>query len=65
MDKSIENPVTCEVQPVIRFLNAKNIRPAEIHRQIVGVYGEGAIKEGSVREWRRLFKEGWTNVHGE
>jgi hypothetical protein len=40
---------------VIRFLNAKNVRPAEIHRHIVEVYGEGAMKAGSVREWCRLF----------
>jgi hypothetical protein len=25
---------------MIQFLNAKNIHPAEIHRQIVEVYGE-------------------------
>ena len=42
INKKIENPATCEVQSVIRFLNAKNVRPAEIHRQIVEVQGEGA-----------------------
>jgi hypothetical protein len=34
----IENSATCEMQPVIRFLNAKNLHPAEIHRQVVEVY---------------------------
>jgi hypothetical protein len=29
----------CEVRPVIRFLNAKGERPAEIRKQIVAVYG--------------------------
>jgi len=49
-NKKIENPNTCEVQSVIRFLNAKNVRPAEIHRQIVEVQDEGATNEGSVRK---------------
>jgi hypothetical protein len=28
----------CDVRSVIRFFNAKNIRPAELHRQPVEVY---------------------------
>jgi hypothetical protein len=60
MNTRIEYPAICEVQLVIRFLNAKNVRPAEIHRHIVEVYGEGAMKAGGVREWCRLFKEGRT-----
>jgi len=35
----IQNPAKCEVRSVIRFLNAKGERPAEIHKQIVAVYG--------------------------
>lgn len=34
MDKRMENSATCELRTVIGFLNAKNIKPAEIHRQI-------------------------------
>ena len=34
-----QSPVKCEVRSVIRFLNAKGERPAEIHKQIVAVYG--------------------------
>jgi len=34
-----------------QFLNAKNVRPAGIDRQIVKVYGEGAANEGNVRKW--------------
>jgi hypothetical protein len=40
---SITNPADCEVCSVIQFLNAKNIRPAEIHRELVKVYGEGVM----------------------
>ena len=32
-------PAKCEVRSVIRFLDAKGEHPAEIHEQIVAVYG--------------------------
>jgi hypothetical protein len=50
-----------EVQSVIRLL--KNIRPAEIHKQTVEVYGEGATKERNVRKQCRLFKVGRIKAH--
>jgi hypothetical protein len=65
MNANIENPATCEVRLVIRFLNAKNVCLTEIHRQIVEVYGEGTMNEGSMRKWCQLFNEGRTNVHDE
>jgi hypothetical protein len=34
-----ENLVSCEIWSVIKFLNVKNIRPAEIYRQVCEVYG--------------------------
>ena len=39
MAAPIQSPAKCEVRSVIRFLNAKGERPAEIHKQIVAVYG--------------------------
>ncbi|XP_025410521.1 protein GVQW3-like [Sipha flava] len=65
MDKLIENAATCELRSVIRFLNAENIKPVDIHRQICEVYGENAMSDSMVRRWVRLFKEGRTNVHDE
>jgi hypothetical protein len=35
----IQSPAKCEVRSIIRFLNAKRERPAEIHKQIVALYG--------------------------
>jgi hypothetical protein len=55
INANIENPAACEVRSVIRFLNAINVRPAEIHRQIVEVYGEDVMNKGNVRKWCRLF----------
>jgi len=58
MFKKIENPAACEMWSVIRFLNVKNMTPAEIHRQLCDVYGEHAMISSMVRRWVRLFNEG-------
>ncbi|GBN89067.1 hypothetical protein AVEN_72357-1 [Araneus ventricosus] len=65
MFKTIADPADCEVCSVIRFLNAKNVKPAEIHRQRVEIYGENVMTDGMVRKWVRQFKYGRTNVHDE
>ena len=39
MAAPIQSPAKCEVRSVIRFLNAEGESPAEIHKQIVAVYG--------------------------
>jgi len=43
MAASIQSPAKCEGRSVIRFLKAKGERPAEIHKQIVVVYGNVMI----------------------
>ena len=53
------------MRSVIRFLNAKNVTPAEIHRQLCDVYGEHAMSSSVVRRWVRLFNEGRENVHDD
>jgi hypothetical protein len=50
---------------VIRFLNAKNIGLAKIRALVVGVCGEGAMKERNVMKLCRLLKQGRTNFHDE
>ena len=54
----IQSPAKCEVRSVTRFLNAKGERPAEIHKQIVAVYG-------NVTKWCREFSEGRADGHNE
>ena len=63
MFKKIENPAACEMRSVIRFLNAKNMTPAEIHRQLCDVYGEHAMSSSMVRRWVRLFNLLTPNVN--
>jgi hypothetical protein len=55
MNTKIQNPATCD----LRFLNVKNVRPAEIHIYMI------ATNDGNVKNWCWLFKEGKTNVHDE
>jgi transposase len=61
----IERPADCEIRSVIRFLNARNVKPADIRRQICEVYGENAMSDGMVRKWVRKFNESRDNVHEE
>jgi hypothetical protein len=61
----IENPASCEIRSVIKFFNTKNVRSAEIYRQVCEVYGENAMSDEMVRIWCRMFSEGRTNVHDD
>jgi len=65
MFKTIEGAADCEIRSVIRFLNARNVLPSEIHHQICQVYGDNAMSDGMVRKWVRIFNEGRENVHNE
>ncbi|KFM76387.1 hypothetical protein X975_20813, partial [Stegodyphus mimosarum] len=65
MFKTISSPADCEIRAVIKFLNARNVKQAEIYHQVTEVYGEYAISDGMVRKWVRRFNAGRTNVHAE
>ena len=43
MELPLAAPARCEVQAVIRFLNAKGVKPIEIHRQLTEVYGQSCM----------------------
>ena len=64
MAAPIQSPAKCEVRSAIRFLNAKGERPAEIHKQIVAVYGH-VMNRQNVKKWCCEFSEGRTDVHEE
>jgi len=65
MFETIEGAADCEIRCVIRFLNARNVLPSEIHHQIRNVYGDNEMSDGMVRKWVRMFNEGRENVHDE
>ena len=41
----------------------EKVRPSEIHRKLVAVYGEHVMNAASVRKWCTMFKNGRTDVH--
>ncbi|KAJ4446902.1 hypothetical protein ANN_13603 [Periplaneta americana] len=54
-----------DYESVIRFLNARHLKPAEIYRQLKEVYGDTVMNERNVRQWCEMFNNGRTNVHDE
>jgi hypothetical protein len=50
---------------VINFFNAKNVRPAEIYRQVCEVYAENDISSGMLKRCCRMISEGRTNIHDD
>jgi len=65
MELPLAAPARCEVRAVIRFLNAKGVKPIEIHRQLTEVYGESCMDVKNVRKWCREFTAGRTEIHDE
>jgi hypothetical protein len=48
---------------VIWFLWAKHLSAIEIHRRLVEVYGDGAVREQHVRKWRTDFENNRKDIH--
>jgi hypothetical protein len=65
MCPEIANPASCEILAVIRFLHAKNISAVEMHCELWAIYGQNVMSEGTIRQWRRMFQDGRTNVQDE
>jgi hypothetical protein len=65
MFKTIERPAACEMWSVIHFLNARNVQPADIPRQLCEVHGENAMSDSMVWRWVRNFEESHENGHDE
>jgi hypothetical protein len=65
MFKKIQSPAKWEMQSVIHFLNAKNMKPTEIHRQLCDMYVEHAMSSSMVWRWVQLFNKGCENVHND
>jgi hypothetical protein len=63
MFKKIEKPATREMRSDIFFLNARNMKAADAHRQLCEVCGEHSMSDSVARKWVRHFNEGRENVH--
>jgi transposase len=63
---AVDNPASCKIRAVIRFILAKNMNTAEIRCELcAAVYGQNVMSEGTARQWCRMFKDRRTNVHDE
>jgi hypothetical protein len=58
MFKKIEKPAVCEMRSVIRFLNARNMKPADMH-------ATHAMSDSMVRRWVRQFNEWREKMHDD
>jgi len=75
MFKTIEGAADCDIRPVIRFLNARNVLPSEIRHQMCQVYGDNRTSNGMVIEMgsdlQRMTRERarraakWASIFGE
>ncbi|GFV40795.1 HTH_48 domain-containing protein [Trichonephila clavipes] len=63
--KTIADPIDCEARSVIRFLNARNIKLIEIHRQLAEIYGENVMSDKMVRKRNRQLNDERPNVPDE
>jgi hypothetical protein len=57
MFKEIERHAAREMLSVIRFLNARNMKLADIHCQLCEAFGEHAMSDSMVQRWVRHFNE--------
>lgn len=64
MAAPIQHTAKCELCSVIRFLNAKGECPADIHKEIMSVYGN-IMNRQNVTKWCCDFSGGRTDVHDE
>jgi len=64
MAAPIQSSAKCEVRSVVKFLNAKGERLAEIQEQIIAVNGN-VMNRQNVTKWCREFSEGKIDVHDE
>jgi hypothetical protein len=65
MCPAIDNPASYEICTVNHFLRTKNMTVAEILHELCAVYCQNVMREGSVRQWCRMFEDGQTDVQNE
>jgi hypothetical protein len=55
MCPAIDNPGSCEIRAVIRFLRTKNVSAAETRRELCAVYGQNVMSEGCSKMDEQMF----------
>ena len=54
-----------EQRSVVKFLVAEGCKPVEIHRRMSTGYDATCFSRKNVYKWRKLFKEGQSNIKNE
>ena len=54
-----------EQRGVVRFLWAEGVKRVEIHRRLLGQYGQSTMSQRKLYEWVERFKSGRTRVTDE
>jgi hypothetical protein len=49
MCPAIDNPASCKIRTVIRFLHAKNMSAVETHCELCTIYSQNAMGKGTVK----------------
>jgi hypothetical protein len=62
---AIDNPASFEISAVIRFLHAKNMSAAEIHRELCEICGRNVMSEGTIGQRCGMLRDRRTDVHDE
>jgi hypothetical protein len=50
MCPAIDNPATCEISAVIRFLHGNNISATEIHSELLAICRQNVMSEGTYKK---------------
>jgi hypothetical protein len=45
MCPAIDNPASCEIRALIRFIHTNNMSVEEIHRELCAIYGQNVMSE--------------------
>jgi len=65
VDAPLQDCTIEEQRGVVRFLWAVGVKPVEIHRCMLGQYGQSTTSQRNVYEWVERFKSGRTRVTDE
>lgn len=65
MCPTINNSTSYEIHALIRFLHARNMSAAEIHRELCLAYGWNVMSEETARQWCRMFRNEQKKFYSE
>jgi hypothetical protein len=55
MCPAFNNPASCEIHVVARFLHATNMNDVEFYHKLCTVYEQNVMSEGTAGQWCRMF----------